>query len=54
LTETGTVEPIAYHGSAHLAALMLADGFIRVAQGVEKLQEGDEVAFLPIMGCRRW
>ncbi|MHB9037775.1 MAG: molybdopterin molybdotransferase MoeA [Armatimonadota bacterium] len=54
LTETGTVEAIVYHGSAHLVALMSADGFMRVPSGVSELREGDEVTFLPIMGCGRW
>ncbi len=54
LTKTGAVEPIVYHGSAHLSALMPANGFLSVPVGVSELNDGDEVTFLPIMGCGRW
>ena len=54
LTEDGTVEPVAYHGSAHLLALMRADGFISVPVGVGELNQGDRVAFIPITRGGRW
>ena len=53
MTEKGAVESVSFHGSAHLAALMSADGFIRVPAGVTELAEGDEVVFLPIIGGAR-
>jgi molybdopterin molybdotransferase len=53
MTERGEVEPVTFHGSAHLAALMSADGFMRVPVGVTELAGGDEVAFLPIIGSVR-
>ena len=53
MTEKGAVESVSFHGSAHLAALMSADGFMRVPAGVTELAEGDEVVFLPIIGGAR-
>lgn len=50
MTEKCALEPVSYHGSAHLAALMSADGFMKVPIGVGELAEGDEVTFLPIIG----
>jgi molybdopterin molybdotransferase len=46
LTE-GVVEPIDYHGSAHLTALTGMDGFFVVPVGGESVAPGDEVSFLP-------
>ncbi len=46
----GGVEPIEYHGSAHLEALTEADGFFIVPVGVGLLHAGDEVL---VMLCRR-
>lgn len=47
LTEEGFVEPLEYHGSAHLTALTDADGFFVVPIGVAELAAGDEVTFVP-------
>ncbi len=44
----GQVQPIPYHGSAHLNALADADGLIRVPKGTAVLQEGDEVDVRPV------
>lgn len=53
LTADGLAEPVPYHGSAHLAALMAADGFIQIPSGVTSLDAGAEVTFLMFSeGCR--
>mgnify|MGYP005844304421 FL=1 len=54
LTEAGTVEVIEYHGSAHLAALMQADGFVAIPIRVVELRAGEEVRFMPIARFARW
>jgi len=41
------VEPIEYHGSAHLTALTGMDGFLVVPVGVEGFEAGDQVQFMP-------
>ena len=48
LTGEGTVAAVEFHGSAHLAAVLRADGFYQVPAGVASLQAGDEVAFSPL------
>ena len=48
LTDTGTVEPVGYHGSGHLLAMTQADGFFLMARGVKALAAGDLVTFVPI------
>lgn len=48
LTETGAVEPLEYHGSAHLLALSRADGFFSVPAGVSELSAGEQVAFIAL------
>jgi molybdopterin molybdotransferase len=50
LTETGAVEPLEYHGSAHLLAFREADGLLHVPRGVEELAAGEEATFLPTWG----
>ncbi len=44
----GRVEPLAYHGSAHLNALADAHGLIRVNKGISGIAEGEEVDVRPI------
>jgi molybdopterin biosynthesis enzyme len=46
LTREGRVEPIAYHGSAHLLALTRADGFFSLPAGTTELAAGEVVEFL--------
>lgn len=46
LTPLGAAERIAYHGSAHLTALMQADGFFIVPLGVTEIPAGDRVQFV--------
>ncbi len=53
LTRNGAVEPLEYHGSAHLHALTHADGFFTVPVGVTELCAGDEVTFTPLVRCRK-
>jgi molybdopterin molybdotransferase len=44
----GLVEPLPYHGSAHLNALAEAHGLIGVARGVAELEKGTEVDVRPL------
>jgi molybdopterin molybdotransferase len=43
ITEKGTVEPLEYHGSAHINALTLADGLIALPIGKTFLEKGELV-----------
>ncbi|MDF1562570.1 MAG: molybdopterin molybdotransferase MoeA [Deltaproteobacteria bacterium] len=47
LDEARRPVPVEFHGSAHLAALMEADGFFVVPPGPGQLDEGAPVRFLP-------
>lgn len=47
LYEDGTVEAIAYHGSAHLLAVPSADGMMFIPREVTELAAGAPVAFYP-------
>lgn len=42
----GLVEKVDYHGTAHLAALMTADGFMVIPDGVTSLSKGTEVSLM--------
>ncbi len=48
LTPDGTAAPIPNNGSGHLAALLGADGFVQVPVGVDTIDEGAPVTFLPL------
>ncbi len=48
MDENGCLEPMNYHGSAHLAALTDADGFAVISPGITDLAKGDAVTFWPI------
>ena len=48
LDADGRVQPLDFHGSAHLLALSSADGFLQIPQGVREISEGHAVAFYPI------
>ena len=50
--EDGTVVPVEFHGSAHLTALVEADGLAVVPLGVSDLPAGRQVRFLPF--TRGW
>ncbi len=52
LIRDGALEPIKYHGSAHLHALTQADGFFIVPLGVTELYTGDTVTFMLLTRCR--
>ena len=43
ITDKGTVQPIEYHGSAHINALCGADGLISMDIGVSKIEKGTAV-----------
>ena len=47
ITRDGTLARVPLHGSAHLAAVVAADGFLVVPRGPAELAEGDRVEFLP-------
>ncbi len=52
LGEGGRVEPLEYHGSAHLAALREAEGFLLVPRGTARLEEGETATFRVFGGWR--
>jgi len=47
ITGEGSVDAVDYHGSGHLAALVGADGFVVVPQGVVRIEAGEKVRFRP-------
>ena len=51
ITEAGAVEPVSYHGSAHLLSLVEADGFFRVSVDVSELSAGETVQFVQLRGA---
>ncbi len=40
ITDTGTLKPVEYHGSAHINALCIADGLVSIGVGVAEIQKG--------------
>lgn len=48
ITHEGKVKPIKYHGSAHLLALMKANGFYKVEKGVSEIPAGNKVKFMRV------
>jgi len=48
VSETGVVVPVEFHGSAHLTALMEADGYMIVPIGPAELPAGSKVRFFPL------
>lgn len=42
----GTLIPLEFHGSAHLAALLSCKGFFIVNQGIDKILQGESVEFM--------
>jgi molybdopterin molybdotransferase len=42
ITEGGEVQPVDYHGSAHINALCHTDGFISMPVGIRKIQKGEK------------
>lgn len=50
ISPNGFVEPVVYHGSAHLAALMKTDGFIIIPHDTGPLRAGSEVTLITFGG----
>jgi len=50
LTADGRVEPLEYHGSAHLMAVSRSDGFFVVPAGTASLADAQTVTFVPVGG----
>jgi molybdopterin molybdotransferase len=48
ITRHGELEPIEYHGSAHLLALSDADGFFMIEQNVQQINAGEKVSVIKI------
>jgi len=48
LDNDGTISAVEFHGSAHLSAVLSADGFFQAPIGAAKLKAGDEVVFSPL------
>lgn len=46
VSRDGLAETVPYHGSAHLAALIQADGFLRIPPGVKSLAAGAEATLV--------
>jgi hypothetical protein len=44
MTPDGTLEPVAYHGTAHLQALLDCDDFFIIPQGVKDIAAGQKIA----------
>lgn len=40
ITQSGTVKPVEYHGSAHISSLCAADGLTRIDVGVGEIEKG--------------
>ncbi|NQT02006.1 MAG: molybdopterin molybdenumtransferase MoeA, partial [Planctomycetes bacterium] len=40
ITDTGSLKPVEYHGSAHINALCIADGLVGIGVGVAELEKG--------------
>ena len=46
ITSDGFAEPVSYHGSAHLAAVLQADGFMMIPKGTTQLPAHAEVTMM--------
>lgn len=46
ITQHGELEPIEYHGSAHLLALSNADGFFMIEQNIKQIGAGEKVSVI--------
>lgn len=54
ISSEGLAEPTSYHGSADLAAVMRADGFLVLPPGPKSLETGTEAAFVTFDGESGW
>jgi molybdopterin molybdotransferase len=50
IDQRGTLQPVEFHGSAHLTGLTAADGFFLVPIGVQSAPAGQPVEFMPVKG----
>ena len=50
LTCDGTIEPVEYHGTAHLSALLNCDGFFIVPKDVKTIPAGQKAEFISLKG----
>jgi len=50
IDQRGTLQPVEFHGSAHLTGLTAADGFFLVPIGVQSVPAGQDVPFMPVKG----
>jgi len=48
ITKTGWVEPVEYHGSAHIHSYTFADGMMEIPPGSGKIERGEEVYVRPL------
>ncbi len=48
VSNEGMVSPVSYHGSAHIHAICLADGLMRIPKGVHELKKGATVDVRPL------
>lgn len=46
--ETGTVTPVSYHGSAHIHAMVLANGIMSIPAGIHEIKKGAPVNVRPV------
>ncbi|MCK5000479.1 MAG: molybdopterin molybdotransferase MoeA [Anaerohalosphaera sp.] len=51
LTQNEMLKPVEYHGTAHLSALLDADGFFVIPKGVTNVAAGKKVSYLCIKDC---
>jgi len=49
LSSGGTLALVEYHGSAHQAALLAADGFAVLPAAATSLEAGDRIGFMPLL-----
>ncbi len=48
IDDEGRVTPVSYHGSAHIHAIGLADGLMRIPKGIHEIIKGAEVHVRPV------
>lgn len=48
IDDSGNVSPVSYHGSAHIHAMCLADGIMRIPAGINEIKKGATVHVRPI------
>jgi molybdopterin molybdotransferase len=48
IDDSGNVSPVSYHGSAHIHAMCLADGIMRIPAGIHEIKKGVTVDVRPV------